>query len=120
MILGVTVWGPLIYLATPVTSTYFLVLAWFFGELAFVTYTINSSSLRQAICPSHLQGRVSATLRFLSAGMVPLGSIVGGLLGGFLGLRLAIGILTLGLLVAPVWLIFSPLRSARQVSETVL
>jgi MFS family permease len=117
LILGVAVWGPLIYLATPATATIFLIVAWFFGELSFVSYSINSSSFRQAICPTRLQGRVNATLRFLSAGMVPLGSILGGLLGQILGLRMAIGIATVGLLLSPLWLLFSPVRKLKRVSE---
>ena len=119
LVLGVVVWGPLIYLATPSTSIVLLVVAWFFGELSFVSYSINSSSFRQAICPAHLQGRVSATLRFLSAGMVPLGSIAGGMLGGFLGLHVAIGLLAVVLLTAPVWLILSPMRRIISLSETL-
>ena len=116
--LGAIVWGPLIYLATPATATVLLILAWFCGELSFVSYSINQSSFRQAICPARLQGRVNATMRFLSAGMVPLGSIAGGLLGQFLGLRLAIGIASIGLLLSPVWLVLSPVRRLKQVQES--
>ena len=115
--LGVTTWGPLIYLANRQTAIPFLIAGWFFGEVAFVAWSINQSSFRQAICPARLQGRVNATLRFLAAGMVPLGSIFGGLLGEALGLRLAIGIATIGLLIAPLWVLFSPIRKLKQVTE---
>lgn len=115
--LGVTTWGPLIYLANRQTAVPFLIAAWFFGEISFVAWSINQSSFRQAICPDRLQGRVNATLRFLAAGMVPIGSIAGGLLGETFGLRPAIGIATIGLLFAPLWVLFSPIRKMKQVSE---
>jgi MFS family permease len=115
--IGASVWGPLIYFATPATAPVFLVVAWFCGELSFVSYSINQSSFRQAICPAQLQGRVNATLRFIAAGMVPLGSITGGLLGEFLGLRVAIGIASIGILIAPILLVFSPVRQLKRVSE---
>ena len=118
LILGAAVWGPLIYLATPTTAIPVLVVAWFFGEAAFVAWSINQSSFRQATCPTNLQGRVSATMRFLTAGTVPLGSITGGILGELLGLHLAIGVAAAGILFAPLWLVFSPVRAVKKVTET--
>ena len=118
--LGVMTWGPLIYFANRQTAVPFLIAAWFFGEISFVVWGINQSSFRQAICPDRLQGRVNATLRFLAAGVIPVGSITGGVLGEVLGLRPAIGIATIGLLAAPVWVLFSPIRRMKQVSETDL
>lgn len=117
LVLGVTVWGPLIYLATPTTAIPLLIVAWFFGEVAFVAWSINQSSFRQAICPADLQGRVNATMRFLTAGVVPLGSIAGGILGDILGLRLAIGVAAVGLLLAPLWLVFSPVLAVKKLGE---
>jgi MFS family permease len=117
LVLGVTLWGPLIYLATPTTAVPLLIVAWFFGEVAFVAWSINQSSFRQAVCPANLQGRVNATMRFLSAGVVPLGSIVGGILGDILGPHLAIGVAAVGLLLAPLWLVFSPVLSVKKLGE---
>lgn len=118
LILGVGVWAPLIYLASPSTAIPFLVVAWFFGEISFVSWSINQGSFRQAICPEKLQGRISATMRFLTVGAVPLGSVVGGLLGEILGLRMTIGLAGLGLLVAPLLLFFSPVRAVKTVTES--
>ena len=118
LLLGASLWAPLIYLATPTTAIPFLIVAWFFGEAAFVSWSINQSSLRQAICPPELQGRVSATMRFLSAGAVPLGSIAGGILGQILGLRLAIGIASIGVLIAPLWIGFSPVRTLKKIRDS--
>ncbi len=121
LVLGTSIWGPFIYLATPATAIPFLIVAWFFGEVSFVSWSINQSSLRQAICPTRLQGRVSATMRFLSAGAAPLGSIAGGILGDLIGLHVAIGVAAIGLLAAPAWLVFSPVRTLKKItpSETL-
>jgi predicted MFS family arabinose efflux permease len=49
--------------------------------------TITMVSLRQAITPVHLLGRVNATTRLLAWGAAPLGALLGGALGDTLGLR---------------------------------
>ena len=50
--------------------------------LAGVVYNINQVSFRQAITPRRMQGRMNATMRFIVWGTIPIGSIVGGMLGG--------------------------------------
>ena len=56
-------------------------------------------------------------MRFLTAGAVPIGSLTGGILGDILGLRLAIGVAAAGLLLAPLWIVFSPVRAMKRVAE---
>jgi MFS family permease len=57
-----------------------------FGFAATV-FVINYLSLRQAITPDHLMGRMTATMRFLTVAIAPVGSLVGGSLGSLIGLR---------------------------------
>ncbi len=45
-----------------------------------ILYGINYLSLRQAITPDRLLGRMTATMRFLTVASAPLGSLVGGAL----------------------------------------
>ena len=52
-----------------------------------VVYNIQQVSLRQAICPERLQGRMNASMRFLVWGTMPLGSLTGGALAVTIGLR---------------------------------
>jgi MFS family permease len=118
--LGATTWGPLMFLANRSTAVPLLIAAWFLGEISFVAWSINQSSFRQAICPPRLQGRMNATLRFLTVSSVPLGSIFGGILGEILGLRLAIGIAAFGLLLTPLLVVFSPVRKLKGLSEVDL
>src|SRR5947209_6671508 len=82
-----------------------------------VVYNVNQVSLRQAIVPLRLQGRMNATMRFLVWGTIPLGGLTGGLLGTFLGLRTAIGIAVLGGSLAFLWVLLSPVRSLKKIPE---
>lgn len=50
-------------------------------------YNISQVSLRQAICPDRLQGRMNASMRFMVWGTMPIGAAIGGWLGGTIGLR---------------------------------
>lgn len=75
---------------------------------------VNVVSVRQALVPDRLQGRVTATYRFLTTGTLPLGSLTGGLLGTLLGLRVALLIGVAGMLVAFVWVLWSPLRGLKE------
>jgi len=76
-----------------------------------VLYGINYLALRQAITPDRLLGRMTATMRFLSVAMAPLGSLVGGVLATVIGLRgtlLTVG--ALGLMLAVAAVLWSPVR----------
>jgi MFS family permease len=117
MILGASIWGPMIYFASRPTAIPFLIVAWFFGEVSFVSWSINQSSFRQAICSTGMQGRVSATMRFLTVGVVPVGSIVGGVLGEIVGLHAAIGVAAIGLVLAPLWILLSPIWKVKNVLD---
>jgi len=89
----------------------------FVSFIATVVYNVNQVSLRQAIVPLRLQGRMNATMRFLVWGTIPLGALTGGLLGEFLGLRTAIGIAILGGSLAFLWVLLSPVRSLKRIPE---
>ena len=52
-----------------------------------VVYNITQVSLRQAITPQRIQGRMNSVMRFLVWGTIPLGSLVGGALASTIGLR---------------------------------
>jgi MFS family permease len=61
---------------------------------------VNQVSLRQAITPEQLRGRMTATVRFLILGAIPLGTMIGGVLGSVLSLRAAIWVGVGGLFLA--------------------
>src|SRR5690606_13238203 len=49
-------------------------------------FTITQLSLRQSITPDDMQGRVAATMRVAVVGTIPLGALLGGVLGEAVGL----------------------------------
>jgi MFS family permease len=66
--------------------------AWFAGAMlglagaAVGAWNVITVSLRQAIVPEHLFGRVNSVYKLLALGTLPLGAILGGVLGRTLGL----------------------------------
>jgi len=82
-------------------------------ECGALVYGVNNVSLRQALVSYRLQGRVNGTARFLSKGVIPIGAIVGGIVGDRYGLRAAVLIAGLGTLLAFAWIVLSPVRSLR-------
>jgi MFS family permease len=85
-----------------------------FGQwMAVIVYYINAVSIRQAITPDRLQGRVNATIRFLGGGALPIGALAGGALGGVIGLPWTLVVAELGCLLGFIWLVLSPVRELR-------
>lgn len=82
-----------------------------------IVYNINQVSFRQAITPPAMQGRMNATMRFIVWGTIPVGSILGGILGGAIGLHETIWIGAIGELFAFLPLLVGPLRSLRTMPE---
>jgi Na+/melibiose symporter-like transporter len=104
---------PVIF-ATPSSAAALLFLSSLLGNFGWVLYNVYAVSLRQAIVPPAMQGRVNATFSFLVAGMLPLGALAGGWLGTILGLRNAIIFSAAGSLFSVLWIVFSPARSVAQ------
>jgi MFS family permease len=83
-------------------------------ELGVSLYAINAATLKAAIVPEHLRGRVAATLELLSRGPIPgAGWLLGGVLGQTVGLRPTVLIAGAGTLLCLPWVVASPLRSLR-------
>jgi MFS family permease len=83
----------------------------FLTGLTIPTYDVNQFSLRQAVTPLRLQGRVSATMRTLIRGVIPIGALLGGLLAERIGLREVMIVSALGGPAAFLAIWFSPVRS---------
>ena len=76
-------------------------------------FEVNFAALRQGLTPDRLRGRVHATVRVFTGGLVPLGAFAGGLLGEAIGLRPTVLIGAAGVLLAFLWVALSPVRSLR-------
>jgi MFS family permease len=79
-----------------------LALAQLVLSAAITNWNINQLSLRQRVTPVNLQGRVHATFRLVVRGTMPLGMLVGGVLGSSVGLRPTLAVAAGGGLVAAV------------------
>ncbi|MFG2829368.1 MFS transporter [Streptomyces sp. NPDC048434] len=74
---------------------------------------ILKAGFQQRYCPPALLGRIIASTSFLNYGTLPLGALLGGALGSALGVRTAMWIMTAGVPLAALILLFSPIRTVR-------
>ncbi|WP_375295995.1 MFS transporter [Saccharothrix sp.] len=81
-----------------------------------IVYNIAQVSYRQSICPDHLLGRMNASIRFVVWGSMPLGGVVGGVLGGQVGIVGTLWLAMAGQALAVLFVIFSPLRAREAVA----
>lgn len=93
----------------------FLVVSQLAAGFGQVVYNVNQVSLRQAITPERIQGRMNATMRFIVWGTMPVGTIAGGLIGTFVGLHEAIWIGAIGGLFAFLPPLLSPVWRLREI-----
>jgi hypothetical protein len=75
----------LVPLASGAIAVPLLMIAGFVFSLTTPIFNINQVSLRQAITPDRLQGRMNATMRTIVWGTIPVGSALGGILGQWVG-----------------------------------
>jgi MFS family permease len=107
--------GFLFPLATASSAIPFLIAGSFLSGLGSVVYNVNQVSLRQAITPERMLGRMNATMRFVVWGTMPIGALVGGALGGWIGLRATLWVAALGGSFAFLPPLLSPVRSLRRI-----
>lgn len=75
--------------------------------------SVNRGSLIQALVPDRLLGRVWASRSFIGLGIVPIGALLGGILGERIGVPATIVVGACGGMPSFLWLLFSPVRSIR-------
>jgi MFS family permease len=95
----------------------FLVGAIVVGGFGGVVYNITQVSLRQAITPERLQGRMNAVMRFIVWGTLPLGSLAGGALASTIGLRTTLIVSAAGGTLAVLPILFSPILALEKIPE---
>jgi MFS family permease len=83
--------------------------------LVVVSFNVVMGSLRQALTPDHLLGRVISTFRLFSYGAVPLGALLGGVVARGFGLRAPF--LLAGVVVPVVALLCLPVVNRRSIAE---
>jgi len=81
---------------------------------AVVVFSVISGTFRQATCPQELLGRMVATTRIFSWGVIPLGGLAGGIVGELVGVRGTLWLSAFGFALCPLWL---ALTSAHDLSD---
>ncbi len=82
----------------------------FIGSFVNPVYNINQVSLRQAITPDRVQGRMNATVRTIIWGTIPIGAVIGGLIGTAYGLLTAIYVGIAVQALSGLWILSGPVR----------
>lgn len=76
-----------------------------------VVFVVNAVSLRQTVTPRELLGRMTATYRFASWGVIPLGSTLAGVLGSVIGIAPTLLVAAIGALLSALPILLSPVGS---------
>lgn len=102
-----------------VSKSLILSMAGFLLGLTDLIYVINQAALRQSVVSRKLQGRMTASMRFMVYGLIPVGSFLGGFLGERIGVRTTLLLGGIGTLFSFLWVFFSPLRSLRKLPAPI-
>jgi predicted MFS family arabinose efflux permease len=89
----------------------------FISSFGLPIYNVNFVTLRQAMTPNDLMGRVSSVSRVLGRGMAPLGALLGAGLVTAVGPRTTLAVAGLGGLLALVPAIRGSIAKVRSVSD---
>ena len=76
-----------------------------------IVWVISSTTLRQAVTPEALLGRVSALFMTVNTGARPVGAALGGLIGGAKRAEACIVVACIGFLIQAAIILRSPIRS---------
>ncbi len=124
--LGPTIWLGIVIaqigtLVIPLAPTQhalpYFVGAWVLFGFGGTLYNIDQVSLRQAITPHRLQGRMNASMRFMVWGTMPFGSLAGGALGTAIGLRETLLVAGVGGMLAVLWVSVRAIRELREIPD---
>ena len=97
----------------------YLMAAQLFGDGLGVIYSITEVSLRQAVTPDRLLGRVNAGIQVMADGIGPVGALAGGALAQIFGIRPTLFIASVGLVLSAAWLIFSQVRTIQSIPQSL-
>jgi MFS family permease len=90
----------------------------FIGALGVSVFSVVGRSLRQAVTPDRILGRVVTTFRLIGIGSVPIGALLGGLIAAAAGIRVPywIGAAILVVVTAAIYAVATDERIARSLA----
>ncbi|WP_207229322.1 MFS transporter [Ktedonosporobacter rubrisoli] len=109
---SVIVWSLATLLCTLATSAPLLIIGRGLVGLIWPLYAVALVSYRLSITPDELQGRVNSSFRVLTYGIEAIGSALGGLLLAMLDPRIELGLISGGLALSAIIVVFTHLRRA--------
>ena len=77
----------------------------FFGDMAWMVYIVNETTIQQSLAPGRILGRVNSAMQLASRGMLPFGALSGGYLASRFGIPQTLWIASAGTLLSSLWLI---------------
>jgi predicted MFS family arabinose efflux permease len=86
----------------------------FVGTFAVMCFDIPNNSMQAAVTHDHMRSRVSGAYSSINYGIRPLGAVVGGFLGTWIGVRETLLVSAAGGLLSVLWLIGSPNLRTRE------
>jgi MFS family permease len=95
----------------------FLFAAEFLSGFGVMVLDITANSIKAALVPDRLRARVSGAYMVVNYGVRPIGALVGGALGTWIGLRPTLWIASLGAIAGVLWLLPSPVLRLRDLPE---
>jgi predicted MFS family arabinose efflux permease len=78
---------------------------------------ISGAAIKAALVPDRLRARVAGAYMVVNYGVRPLGALVGGALGTWIGVRPTLWIATAGAIAGGLWLLPSPVMRMRELPE---
>jgi MFS family permease len=122
MQLGVSLFGPsmLLFALAPAELAGPAFTAMLFANgLGIAIHNVNQVTVRQVLTPDQLRARVQGVIRLLGFGAIPLGTLVGGIIGELVGLRAALLVSGVGLLAGGIPYLLVRVRRLRTVEALV-
>jgi MFS family permease len=95
----------------------FLFAAEFGSGFGVMILDITAGSIKAALVPDRLRARVSGAYMVVNYGVRPIGALVGGALGTWIGLRTTLWIASVGAIAGVLWLLPSPFMRLRDLPE---
>jgi Na+/melibiose symporter-like transporter len=99
--------GPILLRATALGAAEFV------GAFAVMCFDVPLNSLQAAVTHEPMRSRVAGAFSSINYGIRPLGAVVGGLLGTWVGVQETLLISSAGGLIAVLWLVRSPIIRVR-------
>jgi MFS family permease len=108
------IFGPAVSLAGILLIVRAPALSFFLIGFGPMLWLICQTTLRQLVTPTHLMGRVNATIQTAIYGVRPLGALAAGTLAAWAGVEAALGLVALSFALSTLVIVFSPLARLRR------